>query len=425
MTQNYFQLHKLWWKQATILVFCFAALFPTLRAFIYGDAAGSNFSSILFSILPDLFFASLSVFSLWLLFRNHQLEKLDFIFLGYIGFNVIYGIILSQHTLASVYGFRLTYLPMFIYFIGRLAMNENCGQVLLKHLMYVISGISVVGLLLYFPFHYVYIYIIGLLHDYEFEHQMVPRMTSLFYTPLVFSSVVAISSLYFLILFQKNKKRSDLILFIINCVCLILSISRGAILAFMIVTPVLIFLLKDFKRILFPILSVILISTICINVISPKQEAFFLFGFIMKSSVNTMEMDTNIKRVDFWQTSITDFKNRPWGYGLGKSGHVANRLFKGTDVPAAVYATDGWYLKLLNETGVPGFIAFIILMTAIFQSVIKIQNNYDRTFFIGLLIIIGFQSIVSNVPDFTFASFFIWIIFGLRSVNSKKALFPI
>ncbi len=420
--QNSLPLPKLWWRNATIAVFIFAALFPTLRAFLFGDAAGFTFVSIAFSVLPDLIFAAISSFCLLDLFKKKKLDKIDFIFLGYIAFSVIYGSLLSQHKMAIVYGFRLTYLPMFMYFVGRNAMLNGIGADLLRKLMLIISAIAVVGLLLYFPFHNLYLYIINLNHDYEFEHQLVPRMTSLFYTPLVFSSVVAFAALYFLVLYRKNNSKIDLLLFILNGVCLVLSISRGAILAFIIMIPVFLFLLKGFRKIILPLLTVVTISTLCINAISPKKDAFFLFGFIMKSSVNTMEMGDHIKRVDFWNTSVNDFKSHPMGFGLGKAGHVADRLFKDTDVPAAIYANDGWYLKLLLETGIPGFIFFVVLMFFVIKSVLQIQNSYDKAFFLCLLLIIGFQSIVSNVPDFTFASFFLWLLIGLRSDNDKPSL---
>lgn len=419
---NFLPLPKLWWRNATIAAFIFAAFFPTVRAFIFGDAAGSTFLSIGFSILADLIFASIASYCLYSLFAKKQLDKIDLIFLGYIAFSVIYGSILSHHKMAIIYGFRMTYLPMFMYFVGRNATMNEVGADLLKKMMLLVSAIAVVGLLLYFPFHNVYLYIISLNHDYEFEHQLVPRMTSLFYTPLVFSSVVAFASLYYLILYRKTNSKMDLLLFILNGVCLILSISRGAILAFIIMIPVFLFLLKGFKKIILPLITVLTIATLCINAISPKKDAFFLFGFIMKSSVNTMEMGDHIKRVDFWTTSVTDFKSHPMGFGLGKSGHVANRLFKDTDVPAAIYANDGWYLKLLLETGIPGFLFFVLLMFFIINSVLQIQNSYDKAFFLCLLLIIGFQSIVSNVPDFTFASFFLWLLIGLRSDNSKRSI---
>jgi len=403
-----------------IAILAFISLFPTMRAIIYGDAQSQTLTAFIISAFPDLFLIIVSIYSLLSLYKKRQLNKIDYIILSCIIFNTVYGFIIANNFIVSVYGFKLTYMPMFLFFTGRLVVNNGQAAILLKKLMNLFILIAIIGILFYFPLHFFYEYILNLLDDYEFYYLM-PRMTSIFYTPLVFSTVMGIGSVYFLLSYLKNKKISDLFKFIIVCTCMILSISRGAIFGFILSTIIIIISTKQWKKVMYSISLVILTTIFLINIKSSTMKGTGrLFGFIFNSSMKTMTMNKEMTRVNYWQISFDDFKSHPFGFGLGKAGHIGNRFFKNSITPASLYSTDGWYLKLLNETGIFGFLSFAIVAFVLIREKIKIKDLYDRTFQLSFMALLCLQLVGSNVLDYMFIAPCIWLIIGMIDTDNLE-----
>ena len=93
-----------------------------------------------------------------------------------------------------------------------------------------------------------------------------------------------------------------------------------------------------------------------------NQQIYDVFFFIASSTAETIMIKKGLSRVDLWLGAFNDFINNPMGYGLGKAGHVAVRFFGKLSNEAATYSTDGWYLKLANETGIWGLFSYFTLL---------------------------------------------------------------
>ena len=107
--------------------------------------------------------------------------------------------------------------------------------------------------------------------------------------------------------------------------------------------------------------------------------------------------------------------HQPWGYGLGKSGHIAWRLFKDTNTPSSPYSTDGWYLKLLGETGILGALFFSGLLSYIIYQSRKsklMSNQTISTYISTVLVFVLVQNIVSNVFDYFILAPLIFLLLG-------------
>jgi O-antigen ligase len=167
-----------------------------------------------------------------------------------------------------------------------------------------------------------------------------------------------------------------------------------------------------------------------------EPSAKNLVGFVSSSSIETMHrissdeaknviadedtaQVTGIKnsRAKFWALSLRSFSKKPQGYGLGKAGHVANnnkKIFKDAK-DASIYSTDGWYLKLINETGIWGGISYLILFIVIIVSSLKhfkeIKSVLSLYIFV-IILIVAIQNIMSNVLDFYSFPIFYWMLIG-------------
>jgi len=137
-------------------------------------------------------------------------------------------------------------------------------------------------------------------------------------------------------------------------------------------------------------------------------------------------MGQGITRVELWRRSIHDFFQRPYGYGLGHAGATAVRFLKGTSTPAAVYATDGWFLKLACETGIPGLLSYLALA---FYYLVLVAKNLSKhkyslySFVVVLFIMINAQGIVANIYDFYPTISIVWLLLGysINIVEQKQA----
>jgi hypothetical protein len=286
------------------------------------------------------------------------------------------------------------------------------------------------GVALYFIFTDIETYFIDLSGGVKnFYH--IKRMGSVFWTPVVWGSFVSAAALYY---YYKNSKTFTWLGYSVFCLfwlCLFLSVSRGAIISFFVGMILLAIFFKSWKNLALSLVGIVLLVGLTSL---HNKDTLKLIGFISDSSFETVETITSEKtnsyifegkkKVDepkntrsrFWAESIKDFVEKPEGYGLGKAGHIAARFFPKESNEAAVYSTDGWYLKLANETGIWGVISYLVL--AIFHLVYCIKywlvDRYSiHTYLFVMFIVIGIQNIVSNVLDFYSFAYFYWLIIGL------------
>ena len=153
-------------------------------------------------------------------------------------------------------------------------------------------------------------------------------------------------------------------------------------------------------------------------------DPFTLTKWLVSSTSDTMMLGDHNTRVKFWEMAFKLFQVKPFGYGLGRAGHVAARFFTPNSRDAVFYSTDGWYLKLLCETGFPGFILYLFFFFTFLFSftkilfgkvILKLTDKLEFCFFMAVFISINLQNIVSNVLDFSIINYFFWMLMGYSS----------
>jgi hypothetical protein len=408
--------------KAFVLFVILICISPTLQLlFTHGHAPESVIDFIVV-LIPDLAVLSIGI-ALFLEKRRQKLELYlpDYTLLGFILINVIWGFIISDNIVTAFKGFRITYLPIFFYFIARfwqpdretIAKTLNCS-----YFTFIILALIGWILWLFFPD------LTQLMYDYS-GHPVaiyfIVRMTSFLWTPVLFGTLMAWTGYYYFWKTIRNRTffNVNLILLIVSLSGLIMSVSRGPLLSFLIAILLLIPLFANWKKALMLVgLMVITQSIISFAVMGDLRQQVWTF----KSTASTISMEKDVTRVTRWEYSMKDFLDKPMGYGLGNAGAVAYE--KGDSTNKATLSTDGWYLKLACETGIIGLVSFFF--TALVFLVISWRDrlySIDVIGFplLGLALMILVQSFSSNVFDFYPYIGIFWFITGLSIRNKKLA----
>ena len=96
-----------------------------------------------------------------------------------------------------------------------------------------------------------------------------------------------------------------------------------------------------------------------------------------------------ISRLDAWRAGAKMMVSRPFGVGVGNfgEGFVLYRHFDAVDVMGKRRAAHNMFLQVGGETGVPGFVLFILLLLSALRSLLKnskLTNKIQEDYYIRL-----------------------------------------
>lgn len=395
----------------SFVIFC--SLFITFRLLLLGSAGSETVPQFLISALPELF--ALTLLTILYLrrpskFKLENLILLDKIFIGFILVNVLIGSIVSLDVKMIIYGIRMTYFPMLFYFVLRFE-NRDFVYKTIHQIFLVLSYVGLAGLIIYFLFYDFMIEMI-LKTGGEVGEYFITRMTSIFWTPVVFSTCMSAAFIYFLWKYLLKGEKNSLIHIAITWSCLLFSVSRGSLVVVVIGFIILSIFCFDWCRFLVSfLLMVFLFLMVALYIGSPIEY----IKWIISSTADTVSLKEGVTRVDLWIHAFENFKDHPFGYGIGKAGHVASRFYAQSTSEADVFSTDGWLLKLANETGIIGLISYLGLCLTIFISFLRMKfYKYPELILLfTFFIIYNIQNLVSNVLDFYLFAFLFWILIGV------------
>lgn len=405
-----------------IFFFCF----PFIRVNLFGGRPMHGPFESIVTVLPELLVGGLFVLStIYVLTNRNSLFRwfwFDYLVGFFFVFNVVYGFVLSDWDYQSLLSFRMTYLPVLFYYVGRFFWEQKRGLIFqsLNTLFYSYIGLAIAGLILYFVFPDYQNRLILATGNLVGEYFIV-RMVSLVLTPILFALLLVFSCFYFYDKIMKVNDWKNYLIFWLLWLCLALSVSRGATLAFFISFIFMSFVYKKPKMTLVTMggMAVILIA-----VSFYATGSFEFIKWICYSAADTMNMEKDVTRVNRWLVTYNDFLAQPYGYGFGKTGAVAFRYYLNhPEVKAAVYSTDGWYLKTACETGMAGLLSYLILAASyFFMMVKKVFSSADTLLLVpfGIFMMVNIQSVVSNTLDFYPYTLLYWLLIGF-SINALRS----
>jgi hypothetical protein len=395
--------------------FIFGTLFPTLRILIVGSQTSINIASYLFSILPE-FMAVIVLFYSYLVFHHNSIIlKLHFFDWAIIGFslsNVLIGTFLAKNLLLSMYGIRMSYFPIIFYFIFRFG-NLDLMLNTLNNIFKWFFIVGIIGIILYFGFYNQMLVMIQKTNPLIAEYFIV-RMTSVFWSPVLFSTIMVTTFAYFYHRFLVKSEWYHYFVLGFVWLCVLLSVTRGGLIV-LFIGFVFLSLLHKKWMLSFRVFVLFFFIFVIVGYYISSPLVFLIW--IISSASDAITLKKGVTRVDLWIKAFESFKTQPFGLGLGKAGHVATRFFSDNPEKAAIYSTDGWYLKLANETGIWGLLSYFFL--SIYFFVIFLKKNilvildFKYSWIFAVFIMVNVQNLVSNVLDFYLFSFFYWGLLGL------------
>ncbi len=401
-----------------LFFFCYESCSPALRVFLIGGNAMNGLLQTIVTIMPDILFAAVVVCAAIKYFKGEKITLLFFdkLVLFYIFFNLVYGTILSNLFIAAQ-GFRITYMPVIFYFIGRL-YNKQKPELASATTHSIFSWFIIFGML-GLVFHFLFTGVEASLIQSTNHLQtayFIPRMGGFFLTPVLFGTAMTITCIYFYYRLFTNKSSLNYLFIALTWACIFLSVSRGPIMAFFLGFILLSLIFKEWKKTL-AVIIIIAVTSATLSLI--LTGSLNILTWLFSSTADTLSMGQGITRVELWRRSWHDFVQRPYGYGLGHAGATAVRYLKGTDTPAAVYTTDGWFLKIACETGIAGLLSYLAL--ALYYLVLVKKNlsthRYSLFSFVTVLfIMVNAQAVVANIYDFYPTISLFWLLMGY-SIN--------
>lgn len=403
-------------SKTLIFFFAFGFIFPTFRVLLIGHETSASIFEYFISSLPELIAFVIAAYTTQQLLKSKEKIRftiLDWIILAFIVSNVLFGFILAKNLKLSLYGFRMSYFPMIFYFIVRFYDFKDDAIKKTLHLIFLpVVVLAIAGHVLYFGMPDVMIEMIsksgGRVNEY-----FIIRMTSLCWTPVLFGTFVTSGFLYFYYRAIEHDKWINYLFMAFLWSGAVLSVARGAIVALIIGFILLSFIsfrLKPFIK-TFAVMAVVLVI-LAFYINSPSEFVKWFWG----SSVETVELKKGVTRVDWWTHAFENFRVRPLGHGLGMAGHVGARFLASSTEDPSVFSTDGWFLKVANETGIWGLLSYLIISITYFICFVKkIRKNKNllMVFLIVFFIVFNIQNLVSNTFDFPIFSYLFWLMIGI------------
>lgn len=414
-----------------ISAFIFGTIFPTIRAFIIGSEGSKSFFDFSVSAVPDLITVVLLVLAL--IIRKKELgsyffplQKPDYIILFILAYSLIIGSLISGDLKLIIYSIRMTYLPMSFYFIARIfseLWDESYLIKIVKNFMFWLGISAFIGLLLYFAFDNLEEKLKDLVHANKGEYY-IERLNSIYHAPTLNGAYMAAAALFFILLWHYNIQLNYLIYLFLITASLLLSVSRGGIIGFIASAGIGVLWIRKWKST--ALVGLLILGSVWITSLSVGLSLNNL-GWIFKSTANTATMQKDVTRVGLWESAYGNILDKPFGYGLGKSGWIAYRFLKDSDVNSSYTSTDGWYLKQANETGVIGLGSFILFFIVYLLRVIPFvkTKSFDLLLYIVLFTIqVLLICIVSNALDYFIFNAVFWFLIGIGEniISRRKKL---
>lgn len=339
--------------------------------------------------------------------RFIHINSLDFIILLYIFFSTI------SYTWCQISGFTFSnfieeltssIFPIFIFY-GTKYLNNKKNRFLNVSLNSILFCMAL-GILLYIlmpAFYREYLYRYGFSYSSLVVHcrqglsSYIGRIAS--GTLTVFGSFLAAK------FYLNTNDKKYLCSFVFLCVCCLLTAQRSAWVGICIsILYLVINILLNKKRIdlLFYVLFIgviIGIFIINLNLFSGNQ--------ISEKSLNLADMFS--VREFTWLPAIRNVNNLLIGSGLGTVGHRALGINQ-------YYVTDGYFIKLLCEVGIIGITLFVIICISSIYTGFKNWKKNDIS--ILMIIFILLQCIGSNILSTQIIAPIFWICIGI--CNNKN-----
>ena len=247
------------------------------------------------------------------------------------------------------------------------------------------------------------------------------RVYSLFGNPNVFAEyLVMVLPLALGLMWSAKKDKTKIFyggIFLLACISLFFTLSRGGLLGFIAGLALFFFLVK--KR-----LFLLGIPGLAALVYLAPQ------GFINRiQSIRNLQDTSTVYRLTIWKSSLDIIKDHPWGLGLGHLPFKA--MYENYNQIYPTFHAHNTYLELTAEMSLFGLLVFLVFMTVVFfqAHTYLIKSNDRQIRILGAAALAGLfgifvHGIFENIFYLTKITLTVWlliaIIYSLIKVERKE-----
>ena len=333
---------------------------------------------------------------------------------------ILFNIFISMSPVGSTLVIVVYIVFMLLYFVlASLIKGKQQLVAICSVLVFTGFVISLYGIYQYFwgvPTNYAWV-------DKKMFSNVSVRVYSVFSNPNVLGEyLVLIIPIAVGMLFVRKDKLEKVIytgMSLVMLTCLLLTLSRGAWLGMLVALGIFVFL-KDKRLIVLGVTALLTLPFI----LPPSVISRF-------SSIGNLKESSSAYRYSVWLGSIGVIKDF-WIAGIGVGTKAFELIYPGYSVAGASFAlhSHNFYLQLMIETGVVGFVVFLLVLLAfyknMFSTVRKSGDNTLSTLAISVISAMSgylFYGIFDNSwYDFRMVLMF-WIIagIGMSAYNIMRA----
>ncbi|MBC7475154.1 MAG: O-antigen ligase family protein [Candidatus Sericytochromatia bacterium] len=290
------------------------------------------------------------------------------------------------------YGGMIGHYLIYIIFFYLLKKNIRFDDIdkIFRAITYSASLVSAIGILSYFKIinslKFIYIPLFG--GDYLFNFDLgkyhEPRASGFSMHPNILACYLLLSIISTLSINEKFlSKKYYFSLIFLQSIALILTRSRGGILAFIFGILLLIIFDKKSSKLVFVPLSAIFL----IIILNLKKY------FELLKTITDLSYGSNIGRVNIWKTSIDIIKDYPLGVGILNYETIYKKYY----VTGQEYLphAHNWYLQTCIESGI---LATIVFFSFYFSLIIYLLKNLPKKYFNISVSLICFS--IFNLTDY-------------------------
>ena len=339
----------------------------------------------------------------------------------------VYGVLVSllqMKLVAAVYGVHYSLSACLFYFVARWARpSQRDVRTILSVLLASYAAIAFVSLLDYVFRPRWVIQIAMVVREGFWKHwdpwvffAWYPRMQSLLFAEALWGTLSALVSLLCLALLPQVRRRKLVwALFFLSFGCLLLSMSRGALICWAVGVIVLLAVRGRHRLPTAGVCcAVIVVASAGLWALRSHERAQDLIK--RTAAITDPGNQLAYDRVTQWERAITIFQLLPAGKGLGAGGN-ASFYHAGSGLDETIF--DGGIFRVLAEQGAPGVLCIVLglaTMAGVLLRRLRGAQRLDRALGLTALAFLAglsVQNIGQNAFDFPYVPYVLWMLCGL------------
>lgn len=359
-------------------------------------------------------------------FYNNQ-DKNMFLGIAFLPFVMMLSIVNADYPLSTFYQvIRFTFTSVVIFYVVKELITKKHIGFVINALIYMMSFVSLLAIIEYLlGYNFIYNNILNQELENLKQFQKIYRAYATTSLPNVLATLIAaiIPFVIYKLHFAESRpiKLLYLSIIIINLSALLMTFSRMALLS-MLISLILVIVFSKYKlRCLFYILGIVMILLVTLPLFNIPIFEKITFRF---------DADTFFDSGSYWHrmykfSSALMILNHHFLLGVGWGNYTLvadNPLYSLPGDPIALSVFDNQYLQILGETGVLGFISFIIILIMIFFTFSKSTsalNNQSKKLMLSIIasmIVILMNNFILEGFMWNSINILFWLVVGLGSI---------